>query len=313
MKISGPAKMAYPTTYLECFLLDYTYFPKYMKDVCKMKDNVERLKLVTTCLLAGLHVGQNILHVFSPLNPILGETWQRFAADGTKYYAEQIMHHPPISAATMEGPNGDWKFEVIQEFKAGLSGPNSITGYKEGALVITLADGTQYVVEEWAKLLVSGIAVGETVLNIFGKVIIKDITNNLISETIFDPDRQDGTMSKIASKLMFWGAKKVKRPADHFDINIYENEIDSSNVIWTGKGSYLEYIEFEEERYWELGDAWGEWHKPDTEIMLESDSWLRPDLNYIKEKDFENAQKAKEDLENKQRHDKKLRVAGKKK
>ena len=48
MKISAPAKIAYPTTYLECFLNDYTYFPRYMKEVVDTKDNIERIKNITT-------------------------------------------------------------------------------------------------------------------------------------------------------------------------------------------------------------------------------------------------------------------------
>ena len=48
MKISAPVKVAYPTTYLECFLNDYTYFPKLMEQVIKTKDNVERIKYITT-------------------------------------------------------------------------------------------------------------------------------------------------------------------------------------------------------------------------------------------------------------------------
>ena len=58
MKISGPAKIAYPATYLDCFLNDYTYFPRYMAKVIKVEDPVERIKNITTCILAGLHVGQ---------------------------------------------------------------------------------------------------------------------------------------------------------------------------------------------------------------------------------------------------------------
>ena len=72
----------------------------------------------------------------SPLNPVLGETCQRYAPDGTKYFAEQITHHPPISAGVMEGPEGKWRFEVIQEFKANLNGHNSVKAHKEGAIVI---------------------------------------------------------------------------------------------------------------------------------------------------------------------------------
>ena len=74
MKISAPIKIAYPKTYLEIFLSDYTYFPKYMAKVCKSKDHVERVKNITTCILAGLHVGMCVLQALSPLNPVLGET-----------------------------------------------------------------------------------------------------------------------------------------------------------------------------------------------------------------------------------------------
>jgi hypothetical protein len=74
MKISAPVIISYPKTYLEVFLDDYTYFPKYMAKVCKSKDNVERIKNITTCMLAGLHVSMCVLQSLSPLNPVLGET-----------------------------------------------------------------------------------------------------------------------------------------------------------------------------------------------------------------------------------------------
>ncbi len=75
----------------------------------------------------------------------------------------------------------------------------------------------------------------------------------------------------------------------------------------------MEHIEFEGEKYWEIGEEWGEWIKPDEEHLLSSDSSLRPDLNFLKEKDYENAQKAKEEIENSQRDDRTLREEGSKK
>ena len=47
--------------------------------------------------------------------------------------------------------------------------------------------------------------------------------------------------------------------------------------------------------------------------MLASDSGLRADLNFLKDKDYENAQTAKENLEEDQRRDKALREEGRKK
>jgi hypothetical protein len=62
------------STYLDQFLNDYTYFPRFMKEVCDTKDNVEKIKNVVTGILAGLHVGQHVIGCLLPLNPILGET-----------------------------------------------------------------------------------------------------------------------------------------------------------------------------------------------------------------------------------------------
>ena len=171
-----------------------------------------------------------VLQALSPLNPILGETCQRYAEDGTMYYAEQISHHPPISAAMMEGKDGKWRFEVIQEFKATLNGHNSIKAHKEGALVLTLYDGTQYLVEE-GYINIEGLVYGELVVNICNQIKVTDITHNLEAVVQFDPDNQEGVLSNVASKFKFWGSKKTKRPADHFDINIYEQNGEANEVV----------------------------------------------------------------------------------
>ena len=211
------------------------------------------------------------MQAFSPLNPILGETCQRYSPDGTKYYAEQVSHHPPISAMLMEGPEQKWKFSVIQEFKAGLNGHNSIKAHKEGDIILTLFDGTEYRIEEgWINI--DGLIYGELVVCVCGKIVIKDVTHKLTAEVQFDPDNQEGMLSSVTSKLKFWGAKKVKRPSDHFDVEIFEEVKGEKKSVCQGKGSYLENIEFEGEKYWEMGDEWGEWIKPDDSTLLKSDS-----------------------------------------
>ena len=311
MRFSGPAYSMTNYTYLEVFVNDYSYMPRFMKEVCDTRDDVERVKLLTTGILAGLHVGQHIIGTAIPLNPILGETWQKVADDGTKYNAEQISHHPPISAATIDAADGSWRLESVQEFKAGLTGPNSVQAFKEGATVVTLEDDTQYVIEE-GHLNISGIVMGSTNLLIGGKITVKDMTNDITAVVIFDPDRQDGYVSSMASKLKFWGSKKSKRPADHCDICVYEGEVDKSNLSWQGRGSYLESIEFEDEQYWQIGEEWTQWKTPEPPILLESDASHRLDRKYIGEKDYDKAQEEKEALEEVQREDKRLRVEAKK-
>ena len=53
----------------------------------------------------------------TPLNPLLGETVQREMEDGTKYYAEQISHHPPITAFQLVGPEESYAFSCRCQLK----------------------------------------------------------------------------------------------------------------------------------------------------------------------------------------------------
>ncbi|GIL82684.1 hypothetical protein Vretimale_8263 [Volvox reticuliferus] len=129
-----PVNIFEPRSYLEK-LADVWVYPRYLADASQSSDPVERMKLVTTWFVAGLH------HAFEnwrkPFNPILGETWQATLSDGTTMFMEQISHHPPVSAFHMEGPGGSYRF-------LGLSQPTvSIVvkyyGFK------TVAKGFRYV------------------------------------------------------------------------------------------------------------------------------------------------------------------------
>jgi Oxysterol-binding protein len=68
----------------------------------------------------------------APLNPILGETLQRELPDGTRFFAEQTSHHPPITNFYLEGPGGCYRFSGFAEYKAWLAGLNSIGGARVG-------------------------------------------------------------------------------------------------------------------------------------------------------------------------------------
>lgn len=45
-----------------------------------------------------------------PFNPILGETWEAGAPDGSRIFFEQTSHHPPVSAFQLLGPHGLYVF-----------------------------------------------------------------------------------------------------------------------------------------------------------------------------------------------------------
>ena len=208
--VSRPARISAPTTMLEVACRDFSFVSRYMPRVLESTDPIERLKLLVTIIISGVHINLDLVKATSPLNPVLGETLQRVLPDGTRYYAEQISHHPPICAYQIYGPNGSYLLSSHVEFNAGLNGLNSIKGWRTGKTEITLADGTYYTIQE-PFLVISGIAIGQVVLNIKGIQGFTDHTNNLTAEISYD-SKKKGAIDKMAKALAFWKDKEAPAP-----------------------------------------------------------------------------------------------------
>ena len=76
--------------------------PYFNAAAMSSEDPVERMKHIMTASFSHCYP----CHTWDkPLNPILGETYQAYLADGTQIFVEQVCHKPPISYILMEGPN----------------------------------------------------------------------------------------------------------------------------------------------------------------------------------------------------------------
>ena len=99
------------------------------------------------------------------------------------------------------------------------------------------------------------------------------------------------------------------RPQDFFSGEICKG----GKKVCTIEGNYMGYVDFDGVRYWDLRD---EEHQPKhlrpiwiQENCLKSDSTLREDRRYLCLSDYDAGQIAKEDIEEEQRKDRKLREA----
>ncbi len=70
----------------------------------------------------------------------MGETFNGEFEDGTKYYAEQTCHRPPISHFMFVGPEDKYVYTGYGNFAA-HSGMNSVTVNVTGGRKIVFADG----------------------------------------------------------------------------------------------------------------------------------------------------------------------------
>eukprot|EP00356_Strombidium_inclinatum_P002296 CAMPEP_0170480892 /NCGR_PEP_ID=MMETSP0208-20121228/1550_1 /TAXON_ID=197538 /ORGANISM="Strombidium inclinatum, Strain S3" /LENGTH=119 /DNA_ID=CAMNT_0010753507 /DNA_START=1849 /DNA_END=2208 /DNA_ORIENTATION=- len=112
---------------------------RYLNAAALTKDPIERMKLVMVASVCFMYCNHSW---GKPLNPILGETYQAFAEDGTIVSVEQISHHPPVSYLLMEGPNNLYRFSGYSDFaiKAWI---NSITLDVGGVKKVAFPDGTE--------------------------------------------------------------------------------------------------------------------------------------------------------------------------
>ena len=91
-------------------------------------------------------------------------------------------------------------------------------------------------------------------------------------------------------------------PSDFFQVRIYR-EGEERKEIAQGSGSWLEYIQFDGNQMWRMGDI-PELRWELSQDCLPSDSVYRSDLLLLLNEDIDNAQVAKDTLENLQRKDK---------
>eukprot|EP00826_Nyctotherus_ovalis_P037768 TRINITY_DN3473_c0_g5_i1.p1 TRINITY_DN3473_c0_g5~~TRINITY_DN3473_c0_g5_i1.p1 ORF type:complete len:416 (+),score=164.15 TRINITY_DN3473_c0_g5_i1:137-1384(+) len=310
MNVSLPIVVMEPQTMLHRVASTYGYLPTFAQKIIAQSDPVEKLKYYTAFSIASLH---RDLQQLKPLNPIWGETYQGYLGSSDhKIYCEQISHHPPMSQITIESPL--FTVHATHHIEAGVY-PTAVKTYKKGKHKVTFNDEakTTYLLKERPDGKISGAVFGERIMYYNGFMVIKDVTNNLYAQIRFNPEKQ-GVLEKFFNKTKptrsdFFKGLITKRKELLKDTS--RKAFYSKDMIAYCEGEWLEYIIVDGEHYWELSKD-----EP-AEILpapnpLPSDSAFRDDIQPLAKGDLETAQKAKDDLENLQRSDRKLRAAFKK-
>jgi len=287
-----PVTLFEPSSFLEKMSQSWLMAPTYLTKAALTKDPVERMKLVVTFLVAGIHFAPAER---KPFNPILGETFEASFDDGSTVFCEQISHHPPKSAFQVVGPNNCYLFSGYGKTSASARG-NTIKGYQEGPNCVEFADGTK-ITFTLPVLNISGVLWGERTLHYEGGITFTDEKHRLHAEVVFNPDAQGFLKSLF---------KKQKTGVDVVRGQI--TRIGEKTPLATLDGSWLSHLEWDGERVWELErDLPHLQHRPEN--ALPSDCRFREDLQALAKGDLAEGAECKQMLEERQRYDAKLRQA----
>jgi len=135
------------------------------------EDSLQRLLYVTcfaiSCYSCTERSGK-------PFNPLLGETYECYDPSRLRFIAEQVSHHPPISAAHAENDNFVfWQHKLVKS----KFGGNSLEFAPPGHNVVQLKKTKEVFKWEDVKLCVHNVIVGTIWLEHFGDMIIQNTTN----------------------------------------------------------------------------------------------------------------------------------------
>ena len=114
-----------------------------------------------------------------------------------------------------------------------------------------------------------------------GQMTIKDVHSNLEARVVFQQIPETSAVSKF-----FGSAPILPVEYNRVDIRIYPS--DSKSEISSGSGNWVRYIQFDGQLYWEQSQPVPQLTYEPIETSLPSCSLRRPELELIRQNDYEN-------------------------
>ncbi|KAL7017631.1 hypothetical protein ACKWTF_010458 [Chironomus riparius] len=172
-KVVLPTFILEPRSFLDK-LSDSFYHADIISRAVVEDDPFIRMKLITQWYLSGFYKKPKGLK--KPFNPILGETfrcfWQHPNGSRTFYLAEQVSHHPPVSAFYMTNRQDGFCLSCSILAKSKFYG-NSTSAILEGVANLTLLPRGEHYTLNSPYAYCKGILMGTLTMELGGKVTIE--------------------------------------------------------------------------------------------------------------------------------------------
>jgi len=184
-------KVPIPCDFLEprSLLEKLTDFLSHCQILCSAPDHedpLDRMLEVVRTYMSGWHVKPK--GVKKPFNPILGEVFRcnYELADGSvmTFFAEQVSHHPPISALYVENVQKGISIEGWYYPRSKFLG-NSVASMTEGYITINFKNRGESYVCTWPNVYARGIIFGRLIMEMGGKTSITCKKTGLTTEMEF--------------------------------------------------------------------------------------------------------------------------------
>uniref|UniRef100_A0A2K6KNN1 Oxysterol-binding protein n=1 Tax=Rhinopithecus bieti TaxID=61621 RepID=A0A2K6KNN1_RHIBE len=233
-----PTFVLEPRSFLDK-LSDYYYHADLLSRAAVEEDAYSRMKLVLRWYLSGFY--KKPKGIKKPYNPILGETfrccWFHPQTDSRTFYiAEQVSHHPPVSAFHVSNRKDGFCISGSITAKSRFYG-NSLSALLDGKATLTFLNRAEDYTLTMPYAHCKGILYGTMTMELGGKVTIECAKNNLQAELEFKLKPLFGgstSINQISGKITS-GEEVLASLSGHWDRDVFIKEEGSGStaLFWT--------------------------------------------------------------------------------
>ncbi|CDY10468.1 BnaCnng03690D [Brassica napus] len=272
----------------------------------KTQDPYMRMVYASTWAISVYYAYQR---TWKPFNPILGETYEMTNHNGINFIAEQVSHHPPMSAAHAE--NEHFSYDCTSKLKSKLLG-NSIDFYPVGRTRVTLKrDGVVLdLVPPPTKA--HNLIFGRTWVDSSGEMIMTNLTTGDKAVLYFQPCGWFGSGRYEVDGYVYNSAEEPKiLVTGKWNESLSYQACDTEGEPLTGTElkevwKVAEAPEKDKYQYTHFAHKINSFDTAPSKL-LSSDSRLRPDRYALDTGDMTKAGYEKSSLEERQRAEKRTR------
>ncbi|XP_009464780.1 PREDICTED: oxysterol-binding protein-related protein 3 isoform X4 [Nipponia nippon] len=239
-----------------------------------------------------------------PFNPVLGETYECIREDkGFQFFAEQVSHHPPISACHAESVN--FAFWQDVRWKNKFWG-KSMEIVPVGTTHVTLPTFKDHFAWNKVTSCIHNILSGQRWIEHYGEIIIKNLNDDtchckltFIKAKYWSPNAHE-----IEGSIMDKAGKVVHRLFGKWHESLYCGTTSSSNCIWRANPMPKDH-----EQWYGFTQFALELNELDLQTRLllpPTDTRFRPDQRFLEEGNIEGAEMQKQRIEQLQRERRKV-------
>lgn len=296
-KVAMPVELNEPLNTLQrlCEELEYS---ELLDKASRIPSPLERMVYVAAFAISA-YASSYFRAGSKPFNPVLGETYECIRQDkGFQFFAEQVSHHPPISACHAE--SGNFVFWQDVRWKNKFWG-KSMEIVPIGTTHVTLpAFGDHF---EWNKVTscIHNILSGQRWIEHYGEIDIKNLNDdschckvNFIKAKYWSTNAHE-----IEGTVFDRSGKAVHRLFGKWHESIYCGGASSSTCVWRANPMPKGY-----EQYYGFTQFALELNEMDPlsrSLLPPTDTRFRPDQRLLEKGNIEEAEVQKQRIEKLQR------------